>query len=164
MCFLQGYCTVFKLSKHYLNGQQGTSWSAKINSPLGPHKYMAETNWKKRCPHHSRKKSWNLKYLGMLLEGRSHRNTSYRIILMGHTRNLAIRSLLWITIILSYCASRFLNFEVVLIVVYIFSTSSPNICVMISVLLNRVNEWFHPLAIRALFLLKIHDIEGIIKA
>jgi hypothetical protein len=35
---------------------------------------------------------------------------------------------------------------------------------MFTVLLHRVDERFHALAVRALFLLKIHDVEGIVEA
>ena len=63
-----------------------------------------------------------------------------------------------------YRAAGLLGFEVVLIVVNVLAASCPHVRVMLSVLLDRVHEGLHALAVGALLFLQVHNVEGVVEA
>ena len=63
-----------------------------------------------------------------------------------------------------YSAARFLRFEVVLIVIDVLAAPCPHIRIVLSILLDRVNEGLHALAIGRLFFLQVHYVEGVVES
>ena len=63
-----------------------------------------------------------------------------------------------------YSAAGLPSFEVVLVVVNVLAASCPHIRVVLSILLDRVHEWLHALAVGTLLLLQVHDVEGVVEA
>ena len=62
-----------------------------------------------------------------------------------------------------YRAAGLLGFEIVLVVVNVFAASCPQIRVMLSILLDRVHEGLHALAVGAFLFLQVHNVEGIVE-
>ena len=62
-----------------------------------------------------------------------------------------------------YSAAGLLRFEIVLVVINVLAASCPHICVMLSILLDRVDEGLHALAVGAILFLQIHNVEGVVK-
>ena len=62
-----------------------------------------------------------------------------------------------------YSAAGLLRFEIVLVVINVLAASCPHVCVVLSILLDRVHEWLHTLAVGAILLLQIHYVESVVK-
>ena len=63
-----------------------------------------------------------------------------------------------------YSTAGLLGFEVVLIVVNVLAASCPHVRVVLSILLDRVHEGLHALAVGAFLFLQVHNVEGVVES